>query len=225
MNMKKALGIILLILAIGILFFVFNNEKSDGNIIGEKRLAELASNDSVSAPLGELSTLNALEYTEEEAVGHFIKVGFSWKSIADVTKENADYEYAIEAYKKAETLSTDTNILPTNNIGVIYEILEKYDLAEQQYLRALEMSPVEYDTNKKLFDLYRYKLDKDSTEIIALLDKALETAVEQAPFLQLKAGYLKDIGQYQEALDIYESLVEGYPQFQVIIDELKAKLN
>jgi len=222
--MKKILGIIFLILLAVILFFVFNSNKTTVNIIGEKRLVELSNDDRVSMPLEELNKLNSSNYSEEDAMEHFIKMGFSWKSIADITRQDQDYKYAIEAYKKAESLATEGNILPVNNIGNIYEILGEYDLAEDQYLKALAMSPVEYDTNKKLFNLYYYKLDKSSDEIIALLDNALETAVEKAPLLQLKASYLKDIGDYKGALEIYESLVENYPQFTVVIDELKNKL-
>lgn len=222
--MKKRLVIILSILAVIVLAIILISEKPSSSVIGERRLAELSSDDRVTSSVEELNNLIASAYLDEEAMGYFIKMGFSWKSIADVTKEEQDYQYAIEAYRKAENLAAQGNILPINNIGVIYESLGKYNLAEAEYLKALAISPVEFDTNKRLFDLYRYKLDKDSVEIIALLDKALATAVEKAPLLQLKAGYLKDMGDYQGALDIYEILVENYPQFQVFIDELKEKL-
>ncbi|MBU1203315.1 hypothetical protein KKH39_04725 [Patescibacteria group bacterium] len=220
----KKIGFILLVLIVAVLMVFFIIRDRDSGIIGEQRIIELSGDDRTTESIAELKELNNSSYNEEEAIGHFIKMGFSWKSIADVTKDNQDYQYAIEAYKKAEDLAGDTNILPINNIGLIYEILGDYALAEEQYLRALDISPAEFDTNKRLFDLYRYKLDKSPEEIIGLLDRALARAVEKAPLLQLKAGYLKDTGDYQGALDIYESLVDNYPQFQVFIDELEDKL-
>ena len=219
--MKKIFFISSVIL-LAVLFYIFY---SINNVdLAKKRIRELESDARVTSLLGEIKSLTDKGYDKNTAIEYYLTSGFFWKSIGDITIDNRDYNLAISAYKEAIKYANNTNIVPLNNLGNIYELLGDYNLAEEQYLSALKISPVEYITHKQLVDLYFYKLKKDKKEVIDLLDKAITYAVDKAPLLQLKGWYLRNMGFKNEALEVYLLLVKDHPQFQAVIDELKTEI-
>lgn len=219
------IGIILIAIILGGVAYLNLRVKTNNTQKESERIAILESDTRLSSALADLKKIKAENIIPNEEVLYYNRLGLAWKSVAEITRDNQDFMLAAEAYKKAVEYSQGTNIVPIINVGTMYELTGDYAQAEKYYLQAQAVNYVEFEPHKRLVDLYTYKINKNPEEVVAMLDKAIESAVDKMPLVQLKAIYLKEKGRYQESLEVYETMVKSMPQVQSIIDELKKKIN
>jgi len=73
-------------------------------------------------------------------------------------QKDGDLEGAANLYQKAIQLDP-TNIIPYNDLGVVYDLMGMPDLAEQAYLQALKMNPRYLNVYSNLAMLYEARKD------------------------------------------------------------------
>lgn len=216
--------LIIILAGLGVLYFSVQ-KKSNPDKKELERITTLEQDQRYDLALRDLKKIKAETINNDERVLYYTRLGLAWKSVAEISKDNQDFSFAAEAYKKAMEASEGTNVVPIANVGTMYELMGDYQEAEKYYLQARSVSIVEYDPTKRLVDLYTYKVDRDPQEVVALIDESLKLAVEKAPFLQLKAVYLKERGLYEQALEVYQIMEKDFPQVKSNINELRLKIN
>jgi tetratricopeptide (TPR) repeat protein len=114
-----------------------------------------------------------------------------------------DANYYIEKYKSncKENSATETTI--TSSLAGIYTEAENLDKAEEYYHQALSL---EADNQVRINDLAYFLVDKDRdvSEGLKLVDKALELSPDNYNYLHTKGWGLYKQGIYQEALEILQ---------------------
>lgn len=219
------LGFLLVILLLAGLVYWLGPKQSNTDQKELDRIAILEEDQRYEIALVDLKKIKAETVNHDERVLYYIRLGLAWKSVAEISKDRQDFMFAVDAYQKAAEFADGKNIIPIANIGTMYELMGDYQEAEKYYLQAREINIAEFDPTKRLVDLYTYKIDRDPQEVVALIDKSLQAAVEKASFLQLKAVYLKEKGLYEQALEVYQIMEKDYPQVKSNINELRLKIN
>lgn len=220
------IGIITTIIILGGVFYWFKWEKnSNPDQGGSARIAILEKDSRYATAVSDLKKIRAEDIMPDEKVLYYIRLGLAWKTVAEISRDNQDFMYAADAYKKAVEYSDGKNIVPIVNVGVIYEIIGDYSQAEKYYLQARSVNIAEYDPTKRLVDLYTYKIDRDPKEVVVLIDESLKLTVEKGLFLQLKAVYLKEKGLYEQALEVYQIMEKDFPQVKSNINDLRLQIN
>jgi len=164
----------------------------------------------------------------------YIEAGLRWKGLGDLLapttqKEEAKifYQKAIKIYEKAIEVSEGKAWIPYLNLGNVSRTIGDYSKAETAYRDAIKLSPGEAMLWIVLADLYRYDLKKSQEEVKDIYKEGLKVVVFNVNLLQEFAGYLRDIGQLADALELYKQLAEKYPDNQALknqIIELESQL-
>jgi len=115
-------------------------------------------------------------------------------------------------------------------LAEIYTTQGKYDLAEANWLKAIEMDPKATYENSytKLADLYKTSLPGKRYKIVQLLTQAMMQNPTASNYPLTLATYYYDIGDWASALRFYQQTVKVDPtsvkQLQSVITELEAKV-
>ncbi|SFD03488.1 outer membrane protein, YaiO family [Chitinophaga sp. CF118] len=93
--------------------------------------------------------------------------------------------------------------------GRDYLAQQQYDLALAEFEKALQADPS--DTTALDMLANTYITQKDPGRALQVLDKAIASYPDNIRFLIKKSGVLADMGQYDEAAEIAEQLLNKYP--------------
>lgn len=163
----------------------------------------------------------------EDEVPLLVSIGFDWKSLGDLTKDNFFYAKALEAYQKGIDKSEGKNIAFYWNAGKVAELMGNFTLAENYYKQAIQIAPSYGETYNYLADLYIHRLNKSQDEILAVYTDGLKGTGGDANVYLSQCSYLRSVNRTKDALDCYKILLSGYPKnegFAQIVKELTAAL-
>ena len=137
------------------------------------------------------------------------------------------YENAILNYKQAAEISNYNSWIPYHHLGIVYRRMKQYDKADQAFTNALKISNnTELTVFLSRIEMYRYELHKSNEEIKQVYEEAIKSSSDASNAEVSYAGFLKSIGDNEEAVKYYKILIEKYPgnqTYQQEIDELSAK--
>ncbi|PIR92479.1 hypothetical protein COU01_01335 [Candidatus Falkowbacteria bacterium CG10_big_fil_rev_8_21_14_0_10_44_15] len=156
-----------------------------------------------------------------------IIIGNSWKGLGDQTQDKFFYQKSLAVYQEGIKLFGEKNVLVYWNAGKVAEYLEDYNLAESYYRQSIAISPSYEDPYRNLADLYRFKMNKDPKDIIAVYDEGMEATAGNASLFLDKCSYLRLSANYAEALACYKILSKNYPDnsgYKEVIQELESKI-
>lgn len=157
----------------------------------------------------------------------YLDAGWAWKSLGDQTNDARYYDLSAEIYRKGTEKFGKGNYIFWLNLGNLKIIAGKYDDAEKAYRGGLENLPKEPQLYLALVELYRYNLHKSADDIVKIYEEALNNIPAKEQILNSYAPYLKEIGNYKDALFYFEQLSKVYPDqdiFRQEIVELKTKV-
>ncbi|MFC1613039.1 tetratricopeptide repeat protein [Patescibacteria group bacterium] len=158
-----------------------------------------------------INELNRFEESEKE-FEKYLALGLAWKGLADRTMDNNHYQQALNIYESAIDSSERKNMIALMNAGNMSVYLGDYQKAEKYYNECVNLAPGDVVPYLKLMELYRYKMKKNSDEIVQMLDRGIKKMFYPLILILRKASYLKEIGQYEEALKVYNDLVSDDPE-------------
>jgi len=125
-----------------------------------------------------------------------------------------------EAAALAERLRTNNSSADMRNHFIALKIAsgrdylgqQQYDLAQAEFEKALQADPS--DTTALDMMANTYISQKDFIHALQVLDKAIASNPDNVRFLIKKSSVLADMGQYDEAAEIAEQLLNKYPSDQ-----------
>src|SRR3989344_1606578 len=156
-----------------------------------------------------------------------VVIGNSWKGLGDQTQDKFFYQKSLAVYQEGIKLFGEKNVLVYWNAGKVAEYVGDYNLAESYYRQSIAISPSYEDPYRNLADLYRFKMNKNQKEIIAVYDEGMEATAGNASLFLDKCSYLRFSANYQEALACYQILSKNYPDnsgYKDTIKELESKI-
>ncbi len=153
---------------------------------------------------------------------------FHWKSLGDATHEEYFYRRALKVSDKALKNEKARSALFYLNAGNVHKLLGEFHEADKNYHEAVELNEGDELMWLARIELWQYWDEKKPEDILELYDRALNVLLS-APNLAISRGsYLASIGDYQQALAVYEAAHVTFPDQQGIaekIQELKYKLS
>lgn len=137
------------------------------------------------------------------------------------------FQDAIIYFKRAiNTVPNNKRLCPTfyNNLGITYEKIKKYDLAEQYYRQSINLNPEDAGSLNNLGMLYFLNTKKDYDKSIECFQKAIELKPENSSYYLglaksyeckglydlAKDNYIKAIKYNSNNYNLYEDLAELY---------------
>lgn len=120
----------------------------------------------------------------------------------------AMFDDAMAMYKKVLSLSP-SNAEAANNIGSLYMTFEKYDEAIDWFAKAMELRP-DYGSAHNNIAVCYYQT-AEQAKALHHFDKALEYKVGDAGILANKAGVLRHIGHFDDAVALFEKALKLNP--------------
>lgn len=223
-------GIILAIVVLSVFYFKNNTstvnkiislenipENIDTTISGEEKTRVETENIALQ---DEINTGDCAEGEEKTTCfEEYLQLGINYELTGELLK-------AITAYQNAAEISPESYI-PYSNAGSIYRQNKDYVRAEAAFKYALELDPLSLSVYTKLYELYRYDLKKYPHEIMPFFAEALDKTGNDFGVILLYAGYLYDVNDYSNALIVWKSLAEAFPDnslYQDKVDILEAKV-
>ncbi len=215
---------VILLAAGAILFFQFYPE----NKFEQRKIIKMLSGKpELLAKYDEIKAFEKrLKAEKQNEVNLLFNLGFYWKGLGELTKENFFFEKSLAIYEKGMKVTADKNVLFYWNAGKVAERLGNFSLAEEYYKKSITISPSYEDGYINLADLYRLKLNKKPEEILAVYQAGLEATMANANLFLGKCSYLRQLNKNSEALACYELLSQSYPDnqgYKDMVAELKAK--
>ncbi len=132
------------------------------------------------------------------------------------------FQKAIVNYKEAAVLSKYRNWLPYFHLGNAYRRMKQYDKADQAFSNALKITGnTELAIYLSRIEMYRYEQQKSNEEIKQVYAEALQFSNDINNVEVSYAGFLKDIGDKEEAITYYKKLLEKYPGNQIYQQEIE----
>ncbi len=120
-----------------------------------------------------------------------------------------DYSKGVNSLEKAKELNYEDLKLYVY-LASGYDGLKKYDLGEKYLLEGLEKYPEDKALLLKKL-VYHYSKARDYAKTVDAVDKALPYYPGDTKMLLLKANALLSLKKYDEAIDVYKSMVEAEP--------------
>ena len=171
-------------------------------------------------------------------------LGILYSDLHDYASSERYYKLALENYEKlfaANPAAYRADLATTqNNLGALYRALHDYASSERYYKLALEnkeklfaANPAAYradlaSTQNNLGSLYANAADY--TQAMSTIDKAIELMPREAVFYYSKGEIMLMQGKEQEALKMWQKVLElnpkfldGYPEGTDLSNGLKAK--
>lgn len=137
------------------------------------------------------------------------------------------YEAAIKKFKKTNSIVYLNAGNAWRDLGHLENnSLADYEMAEKRYLQALELDAGDPNNHLLLIELYKKELQKPEAFIKARYDKASKTVLNQFPIAISFAAYVRELGQYEKALEFYQALYQAAPrpEFKRAIEEIKLEM-
>ena len=153
------------------------------------------------------STQPKLTYDE------YLQQGINYETAGDLSRAIKSYEYA--------ALVDKTAYIPYSNLGSIYMTLDEFERAEESFKRALSLDPQAVNVYRKLYDLYKYDLNKPQRFMRPFLADAIKATDNNIDIVKLYAFYLEEINDPVPALAIWKSFLEAEPGNKVYEDKIK----
>ncbi|NQU83149.1 MAG: hypothetical protein HQ536_00395 [Parcubacteria group bacterium] len=226
--MKKIIFIILVFVVLGggIWGILRWNDTRSFKQEEEKMLALIASNE-LRDDYDEARKAEAKIKETPDILLPYIQAGFAWKILADSTREEVFYKKATDVYKQAIDHFEMQYYMPYANLASIYQTLGEFEKTEEMLKKALQIVPGEAPLYTKLAELYHYDMNKTPEEVLAVYDEGIERGLSAIPLMIAKAAYLRDIGQLEESIVIYEEIyaATGSESYKSEIDRLKSELS
>jgi tetratricopeptide (TPR) repeat protein len=124
-----------------------------------------------------------------------------WLMLGNLRNQIQDYVGAEEIYEYLTIVKTDSSV-PFVNIGnVNHYHLKDFEKAEENYLKAIEISPNEETAYIELHTLYRNEYKTDTNRAEQILKEGLITKPESTNFMRLLANYYRDLGEEELQLE------------------------
>lgn len=160
---------------------------------------------------------------------NYIAAAFRWKSLADAMGERIFYLKALEIYDQAISRKDFSSYLSSLNAGNVSRTIKEFERADKYFLHAIELNPGEAGTYMTRAELLRYDLRQTPKAIKEFYLSGLKRLIGRE-YLRLAADYavyLKETGDYEEALKQYKLLLIVMPaqeSFKTSITEIEKKL-
>jgi len=146
--------------------------------------------------------------------------GLGWAVAGNIKKAVNDYQGAEELYLEGLKNVPKSDVLCSNLGDLYYHFIEDYEKAEKYYLAAVELKPTVLANYLELAIMYRVRL-KDKEKAINILKTGLENNPESKELLIGLASAYKKYNMMAEAKEIWQGLVEKYPENENYRKELE----
>ncbi len=146
---------------------------------------------------------------------------FNWKTLGDATGEKYFYEKALKVVNKAQKQEESRSALFYVNAANIHITLGEFKKADELYAEAVALNPGDERMWIPYLNLWQQWEEKTPQEVIELYDKALGVLVAKVNVTIAKAAYLREIGDYQQSLAIYEAIAVAVPEHQGIAEKIQ----
>ncbi|HBX15959.1 MAG: hypothetical protein UU49_C0026G0009 [Candidatus Magasanikbacteria bacterium GW2011_GWC2_41_17] len=156
-----------------------------------------------------------------------LSLGFAWKGLGDATKDNYFLQQALKMYQQGIDQFGSENIIFYWSAGSVASSMGKFEMAENYYKSAITVAPAYAEGYTYLAELYRFKMKKNSDEVIKIYDDGLKATSGNSQLFLERSSYLRAIGRYEESLAGYKDLLNQNPNnkgFEDVIWELEEKL-
>ena len=156
-----------------------------------------------------------------------LSLGFAWKGLGDATKDNYFLQQALKMYQQGIDQFGNENIIFYWSAGSVAGSMGKFEMAENYYKSAIAVAPAYAEGYTYLAELYRFKMKKNSDEVIKIYDDGLKATSGNSQLFLERSSYLRAIGRYEESLAGYKDLLNQNPNnkgFEDVIWELEEKL-
>lgn len=156
-----------------------------------------------------------------------VSLGFAWKGLGDATKDDYFLKQALKIYQQGISQFGSQNVIFYWSAGSVAGSMGEFETAEKYYKEAIVAAPAYGESYTYLAELYRFKMRKNSNEIIKVYDDGLQATSGNTQLLLEKSSYLRAIDHYEESLAGYKALLKQYPNnkgFEDVVLELEEKL-
>ncbi len=161
------------------------------------------------------------QITENEAEIERNRDDFNaYVELALAKSELGDRDGAAEVYRTMNQRFPG-NYLSFQNLGKLYEETEKYEMAAEQFLLAIDNAPKIALMYRNLVNLYTYHLPSRAADIPRVLQKGLGVMPGSLDLMAMMAVYYRDHGQPEEAIKWYEQLLVFDQENTTALEELK----
>lgn len=181
--------------------------------------------------LGQYDELKEKIKNNEEKGGKdaatLISLGFTWKGLGDATKDDYFLKQALKIYQQGISQFGSQNVIFYWSAGSVANSMGELELAEKYYKSAIAAAPAYGEGYTYLAELYRFKMKKNSDEIIKVYNDGLQATSGNTQLLLEKSSYLRAIGRYEESLAGYRDLLKQYVNnkgFEDVVRELEGKI-
>lgn len=160
-------------------------------------------------------------------IGYLVSIGFEWKSLGDLSGDKYFYEKSLETYQNGAEQYGSQSVPFFWNAGKVAEILQRYDVAEFNYREAIRIGPSYNEAHRYLADLYDYKLNKPTNEVLNVYKQGLKDTNNDVSLFSEECSFLRRRKETPLALECYETLVKAFPEnqgYKQIVTEIKAEL-
>ena len=144
---------------------------------------------------------------------------YAWSWKGSTLNDMHKYTDALDAYNKAIQLNPELGYLWSEKAKSLMG-LQKYEDAKVAYDKALELNPEDGYVWSDRGQLLLYQLDKPG-EAVESYEKALQywnkDYMTYFPWMRLGEA-LKDVGDYEKALNIYDKAIEFNPDDAYLLD-------
>jgi tetratricopeptide (TPR) repeat protein len=222
-RLKEIILAVLIVAVLGsILYFVFKNESERTNRELAKRMAELSPRGGPPETIDGLRKAIALyEDQIERNVREGAQTGVYWKILAIRLADKSMHNDALEAFERAVYFNTEDPVIyyltgvsaasaAKSSVGFSSgaerEKERLFKLAENSYLRALELDVTYTNPMYGIAVLYVFELDRPQ-DAVKYLERYLQIRPSDvsAMFVLARAHYLME--NYTEAVEIYDRII------------------
>jgi len=235
MNKKIILSVAVLIIISGAVYFAFNNQNENPQIINNSQSdnQEFVCNQNnnqfrkstgliISDELKEKynNQIKEIINSEEENSEKYFNLAMLYRNIDDLEK-------SCEMFVKSVELN-ENNFLALSGLGTVFQEMQDYKQAEKAFKKAIEINPKHINTYSKIAFLYKANPNKTKEEIIEFYEDAILKTSGDVNLAREYASYLEEVKEYKKAIEIWEALIEregdATGEIQNRIDELRQKI-
>ena len=159
---------------------------------------------------GALSYFTLAAETDPEAAN-------PWAALGDMAREESRWDDAMRCYREALLREPDAADLQVQ-LGYVLLETQQSQAAEQTFLEALEQDPGEYSAYLGLSEVYRFANRREDQ--MAMVEKALALAPQDADVWNAKGVALEVTGHLKEGTDAYERALALEPQHRKAANNL-----
>ncbi|MDO5528637.1 MAG: tetratricopeptide repeat protein [Paracoccus sp. (in: a-proteobacteria)] len=182
-------------------------------------------------PMAELARIDALSRAERKPEAEAAALALTeaypdipegWIALGDIRRQQDSFAEAVPAYDRAIELiedGTDAQWFPIYARGIAQERAGRFDLAEGDLRRALELRPEEPHVLNYLGYSYVDR-NENLDEALDLIERAVELAPDDGYILDSLAWVYYRLGRYEEAVEPMEASVQVMPSDPLVNDHL-----